>query len=141
MGGVHTRADVDAWLAAYERAWRTAGTATLGELFTADATYRLSPYETPLAGLEEIAAMWVDEREGPDERFTMRSRVVALEDDVAVARVEVEYEEPPAREYRDLWVIRFSADGRCAAFEEWPFWPGQPRVAGAASSPASDSNR
>jgi hypothetical protein len=126
---VHTREDVEAWLAAYERAWRTAGTASLGELFTAGATYQLSPYERPLAGLAEIGEMWDDEREGPDERFTMKSRVVALEDDVAVVRVDVEYEGSPRRDYRDLWVIRFSADGRCAAFEEWPFFPGQPRIA------------
>jgi SnoaL-like domain len=126
---VHTRADVEAWLAAYERAWRTAGTTSLGELFTDEATYQLSPYETPLAGLAKIAEMWDDEREGPDERFTMKRRVVALEDDVAVVRVEVAYEDSPRREYRDLWVIRFSEDGRCAAFEEWPFWPDQPRTA------------
>jgi ketosteroid isomerase-like protein len=120
---------VDAWLAAYERAWRTAGTAALGELFTVDATYRLSPYETPLCGLAEIAEMWDREREGPDERFTLEASVVALEDDVAVVRVGVEYEDSPPSEYRDLWVIQFSAEGRCAAFEEWPFWPGQPRTA------------
>lgn len=126
---MHTRADVEAWLAAYERAWRTAGTTLLGELFTADATYQLSPYDRPLAGLVEIAEMWDEEREGPDEPFTMKAMVVALEGDVAVVRVEVKYEGAPPREYRDLWVIRFSEDGRCAAFEEWPFWPDQPRAA------------
>ena len=29
-------------------------------------------------------------------------------------------------EYRDLWVIRFAGDGRCAWFEEWPYWPEKP---------------
>jgi hypothetical protein len=28
--------------------------------------------------------------------------------------------------WRDLWVLRFDADGRCTAFEEWPFVPDQP---------------
>ena len=28
--------------------------------------------------------------------------------------------------WRDLWVLRFDDDGRCLAFEEWPFAPDQP---------------
>jgi hypothetical protein len=124
-----TRATVESWLAAYERAWRTPGTGLLGELFTTDATYQPSPYERPLAGLAAIAEMWEDEREGAEERFTMKSALVALEGDIAVVRVEVKYENSLPREYRDLWVIRFNEGGRCAAFEEWPFWPGQPRTA------------
>ena len=55
---MRARADVEAWLAAYERAWRTAGTGSLGDLFTSDATYQMSPYEAPLAGLDAIAKMW-----------------------------------------------------------------------------------
>jgi hypothetical protein len=42
--------------------------------------------------------------------------------------VEVWYGHP-VREYRDLWVMRFASDGRCAWFEEWPFWPEQPHHA------------
>jgi SnoaL-like domain len=119
------RPDVEAWLARYELAWRTPGTASLGELFTTDATYQQSPYTECLVGLAPIAAMWEAEREGPDEIFTMASNVVALDGNVAVVRVDVAYEEAFAREYRDLWVIRFADDGRCTAFEEWAFWPGQ----------------
>jgi SnoaL-like domain len=122
------RADVEAWLAGYERAWRSAGTSSLGELFTGDATYQQSPYQAPLAGLNAIAAMWEEEREGPEERFTMTSSVVAVDERVAVVRVEVRYESASPSEYRDLWVIRFAPDGRCATFEEWPFWPGQPHA-------------
>jgi SnoaL-like domain len=117
------------WLSAYERAWRTPGTGTLGELFDPEASYQLSPYEEPLTGLDAIAAMWEDEREGPDEVFTMDSEIVAAEGDTAVVRVEVRYGEPVTREYRDLWVIRFTSAGTCSSFEEWPFWPGQGHVA------------
>jgi ketosteroid isomerase-like protein len=120
------RTDVEAWVAGYERAWRTAGTSGLGELFTDDAVYRTSPYEEPVVGLPAIAQMWEGERDGPEEPFTMASDAVAIEGDVAVVRVEVAYGGPVPREYRDLWVIRFARDGRCAAFEEWPFWPAQP---------------
>jgi hypothetical protein len=53
-----------------------------------------------------------------------------------VARVEVEY--AGGTEYRDLWIVRFAADGRCREFEEWPFWPGQP-ISARGGPPASGS--
>ena len=37
-------------------------------------------------------------------------------------RAEVQYGEPMARTYRDLWVITLDPNGRCTAFEEWPFF-------------------
>ncbi len=117
---------VRAWIAAYERAWRSAGTEPLSELFTEEATYRPGPYQEPLVGLAAIAEFWEGSRRGPDERFTMSSELVAVDGVVAVARIEVHYGDPRPHEYRDLWIMRFSDDGRCAAFEEWPFWPGQP---------------
>lgn len=114
-----------AWVADYERAWRTPGTDVLADIFTADATYQQAPYLEPVAGLGAIARMWEAERDGPDEEFRLTSQRVALEGDTAVVRVEVRYGGLVPREYRDLWVLRFAPDGKCRAFEEWPFWPGQ----------------
>jgi ketosteroid isomerase-like protein len=120
------RAAVDRWLAGYEAAWRTPGTEALADLFTGDATYLQSPYETPVTGLDEIKRMWEAEREGPDEVFTLVADILAVDGPTAVVRAEVRYGDPVSQEYRDLWVIRFAADGRCAWFEEWPYWPGLP---------------
>lgn len=119
---IATRADIDDWIDAYERAWRTAGTESLAGLFTPDAGYRMSPYEEPVQGLEAIGELWEGERQGPDEEFEMSHEVVAVEGDVGVARVEISYGST-GNEYRDLWVIRLAGDGRCRDFEEWPFWP------------------
>jgi catechol 2,3-dioxygenase-like lactoylglutathione lyase family enzyme len=121
-----SRRVVEDWLVAYETAWRSAGTASLGELFTEDATYQMSPYEKPFVGLREIAEMWDAERDGPAEPFTMNTALVASENDTAVVRAEVSYGPPTHHRYRDLWLIRLNADGRCTSFEEWPYWPGQP---------------
>lgn len=117
------RGAVSTWIDGYERAWRTAGTELLGELFAPDASYRTAPYERPFSGLEAIAVMWEGGRNGADEEFEMTSEVVAVDGATAVARVEVRYGEPRSTEYRDLWVMRFDSEGRCVAFEEWPFWP------------------
>ncbi|MGH8965769.1 MAG: hypothetical protein ACRDXB_10645, partial [Actinomycetes bacterium] len=74
-------------------------------------------------GHREIAAMWDEERSGPDETFTMSRELVAVDGDVAVARVLVRYGDPLRQEYLDLWLIRFAADGRVEHFEEWAYWP------------------
>ncbi|WP_345639294.1 nuclear transport factor 2 family protein [Rugosimonospora acidiphila] len=120
------RQDVTAWVAAYERAWRAAGVDALADIFTPDAVYRQGPYEAPLTGLSAIGRMWEQERSGPDEGFTMSVDVVAVEEDTAVVRVQVQYGGPVEQEYRDLWVIRFTSDRRCREFEEWPFSPDRP---------------
>lgn len=123
------RSRVEEWVAAYERAWRTAGIEPLRELFDGEATYSMGPYEESVRGLEEIGALWERERQGPDEEFEMEYRIVAVEGDTAVVRVAVEYGPPQRLEYRDLWIVRFDPDGRCREFEEWPFWHGQQVVA------------
>jgi hypothetical protein len=121
-----SREQVAGWVAAYERAWRTPGTATLAEIFTPNATYRQGPYDEPVVELPAIRRMWEEERQGPDEVFRMTSDIVAVDGATAVVRVEVGYGDPVRQEYRDLWVMRFAGDGRCASFEEWPFWPERP---------------
>jgi hypothetical protein len=124
-----SHAETDAWVAAYERAWRSVGTERLAELFAPAATYRMSPFEEPAKGLTEIGALWERERREADEEFEMVHEIVAVENDTAVIRVEVRYGPPEHHRYRDLWIVRFDPDGRCREFEEWPFWPGQPIVA------------
>jgi ketosteroid isomerase-like protein len=116
------RAALSRWVDAYERAWRAPGVKALDALFTEDATYSTAPYESPHAGLAAIRAMWEAGR-SPGEAFSMASEVVAVEGDVGVVRVAVHYTAPRDQEYRDLWIVRLAPDGRCASFEEWPFWP------------------
>ena len=116
---------VQRWVVDYERAWRSPGTDRLAELFTPKATYQPCEGE-PVCGLDELALFWDAERDGPDEPFTMSSEIVAVDDDTAVVRVTVDYEAYGGRaavRWRNLWVIRFTAGGRCAAFEEWSAAP------------------
>jgi len=123
-----SRAELARWIAGYERAWRTAGIEPLRGLFSPEATYSAAPFEDPLRGLDEIAAFWDAERDGPDEAFMIASDIVAVDRGVGVARIEVRYGDPVARVYRDIWIVTLDVDGRCVAFEEWPFFPGQERA-------------
>ena len=56
--------------------------------------------------------MWEAERTGPDEQFTMTSALVALDEEVAVARVEVHYHQtgedlarPVGHAFRRQWAV------------------------------------
>lgn len=118
-----SRPELEGWIERYERSWRSAGTDHLGELFAADATYSAGPFQPLLRGLEKIAGLWEEEREGPDEVFTMESEIVACEGALGVARIDVAYGDPVDERYRDIWIIELDSDGRCRHFEEWPCWP------------------
>ena len=83
-----------------------------------------------MTGLDAIRRMWEDEREGPDEVFTLATDILAVDGPTAVVRAEVRCGDPPRQEYRDLWIIRLADDGRCTWFEEWPYWPERPHAAG-----------
>lgn len=124
--GLSDHRAVRQWIEGYEAAWRKPGTKGLSVLFTDGASYSHSPYEDPAIGIKAITEMWEDDREGPDEAFTLSTEIVAVEGNTAVVRAEVRYGEPVPQEYRDLWLIRFDSDGRCEWFQEWPYWPGHP---------------
>ena len=110
------------WVDAYERAWRAPGVDALDALFAEDATYSTAPFQNPFSGLPAIREMWEAGR-APDEVSSMSSEVVAVEGDVGVVRLWVRYTAPEDQVFRDLWIVRLAGDGRCAGFEEWPFWP------------------
>jgi len=113
------RRRVERWLAAYDKAWRTPGTALLSELFAPEVEYLPSPWTEAVVGLDALAEFWEAERHGADEEFSMHADVVAVEMETAVVRVDVEYASPPRR-WRDLWLVMFALSGRCTRFEEWP---------------------
>lgn len=123
---VTDRATVAGWIEAYERAWRSPDTEQLADLFTEDASYLQSPYLAPVVGLGAIGRMWEQERDGPDEVFTLETDIVAVDGSAAVVRAEVHYGGPPRQEFRDLWILHLQAGGLCSRFEEWAFWPEGP---------------
>jgi hypothetical protein len=112
---------LESWLAGYERAWRTAGTDALADLFSVDVQYWASPWEEPVRGLAALGTFWDAERDGPDEPFDMSSEVVAVDGDTGVVRVEVNYGN--GTRWRDIWIVRFDHGGICRHFEEWPIAP------------------
>lgn len=116
------REAVAGWIASYEGVWRQRRPAGLDALFTEDATYRASPSAPPIRGIEAIRSWWIAETD-PAEEWLLSSEVIAVDGDVAVARLEVRYAAPDPRRYLDLWILSFAPDGRCRSFEEWYWTP------------------
>ena len=109
------------WIGVYEAVWRSGE--GLDRLFAPDARYYSSPYMKPYVGLAAIEEFWKRETDEGEE-FSLHSGIVAIDGDVGVVRVKVEYFAPKERNYRDLWIVTLDADGSlCTEFEEWPFWP------------------
>lgn len=121
------RRDLERWIDAYERLWRTPGTDGLDDLFAGDATYSPGPYAETVHGFVSIADFWEAERTSHEERFEFSSEIVAVEGSVGVARIDVRYLEP-AQDYIDLWIVELDVEGLCTRFEEWPFWPERGRT-------------
>ena len=82
-------ADVQRWLDAYVDAWRSYDASGIGDLFAEDATYRWHPWD-----------------EG--------DRAVAI----GVSRY-LRADGSLDREYHNVFLCRFDADGRCVEFTEY----------------------
>ena len=116
---------MEAWVAGYEQAWRSPGTDRLAELFTDDASYlRLTLGGAGDAVSGASVELWEAgaRRAGRAVHDDLRGRGCRRRRGRGAR--EVDY--ATGSRWRDLWVLRFAADGRCASFEEWPFAPGQP---------------
>jgi hypothetical protein len=120
-----TREHVADWIDKYVRAWRSPGTLILKDIFAPGATYSVSPWKPDLNGHPNIDVFWEEERNGPDEQFTIEHEVVAIENNTAVVHVFVEYIGERKSSWKDLWILIFDDNGLCASYEEWPFREGQ----------------
>jgi SnoaL-like domain len=113
------------WLDRYVDAWRTYGEESIGDLFSEDARYRYHPWdgaEETTSGRNEIVASWLANRDAPDSwTAEYQPWVTDGADAVAIGvsrylgldGVTVE------REYHNVFLCRFDADGRCTEFTEY----------------------
>jgi ketosteroid isomerase-like protein len=125
-----TREEVNRWLGRYIEAWKTYDHDKVEALFAEDISYRYHPYDDPIEGRDAVVESWLEAGEfeaasGRDEPGTYDAfyRVVAADDDMAVAIGSSSYKETPngpvVRVYDNCFVMRFDAEGRCREFTEW----------------------
>ena len=108
---------LSAWMDGYLRAWTSGDAAEIGDLFTDDAFYDPQTGGDPWVGREAIIDGWQDIADEPGSwTFTWQPLVEMDGLAVIVGRTEYRGDEP---DYRNLWTIRLTPDGRCREFTEW----------------------
>ena len=116
-----THDDVQRWLDRYVDAWRSYDAEAIGDLFSADASYRYHPYDEALVGRDAIVADWRDAQDAPGS-WSAHYAPYAVDGDRAVAIGESRYtnDDGSLRDlYFNLWTLRFDGEGRCAEFVEY----------------------
>ena len=89
-------------------------------LFTDDVRYHYQPYGEPVTGLDALVRDWLDNPDPPDS-WEAKYEPYAVDGDVAVATGWSRYlatESKPERTFRNVFLMRFAPDGRCAEFTD-----------------------
>lgn len=113
--------EFDAWLANMGRAWEERDPDRAAELFADDALYYETPFSEPLRGREAIRAYWAEVPEAQDN-VSFRYEVVAVAGEVGIARWWASLDRVSSGVHAELdgvFVLTFSASGRCSEFREW----------------------
>ena len=117
------KADFQRWLDGYVEAWRTYDENAIRALFGEDATYRYHPWDEgtdAVHGQDAVVAAWLGDRDDPGS-WTAEYHPWAIDGDRAVAVGVSRYLAPDgtvAREYHNVFLCRFDAEGRCSEFTE-----------------------
>ena len=116
------RAGFRDWLQRYTDAWRLNDPVAIGDLFSTDVRYAYDPYGEAVVGRPAVVASWLDD---PDEPSSWQADydVLAVDGDVFVAHGRTRYltddRSEVEREFANVFVCRFDADGRCREFTEY----------------------
>jgi ketosteroid isomerase-like protein len=119
------RSSVQDWLDRYSAAWLSYDEAAIRSLFAPDARYRYHPYDPEadtVVGVDAIVKDWLDNRDTTGT-YDSHYEPYAVEGDRAVAIGRSRYYEDASkakliREYRNVYLLLFDAEGRCTKFTE-----------------------
>ena len=112
---------LEAWLAAYGRAWKHRDPEAAAELFTGDATYHETPFDEPMVGGAEIVEYWSGvPRSQEDVHFTYE--ILAATQGGGIAHWRANFVRVPSRvpvKLDGILLVKLNDDGLCEEFREW----------------------
>jgi SnoaL-like domain len=110
------------WLDRYVDAWRLLDPTAIGDLFTIDVRYAFDPFGEALVGRPAVVASWVASPDVPGS-WQADYEVLAVDGEVGVAHGRTRYltddRSGVDREFANVFVCRFDAEGRCREFTEY----------------------
>jgi hypothetical protein len=119
-GGL-TRDALADWLDRYGAAWEARDADLAASLFSAGATYQVTPYEEPHRGPAGVRAYWADVTAGQrNVQFGYEILAVAGNTGIAHWHAAFDVADSPAHlRLNGIFVLDFDADGRCSRLREW----------------------
>jgi hypothetical protein len=118
------RAGFGDWLDRYVEAWHTYDADAIASLFAEDAEYRYHPWDKGsdvAVGRSGIVESWLSDRDDPGS-WSAEYEPFAVDEERAVAVGVSRYLRPDGsldREYHNVFLCRFDAEGRCREFTEF----------------------
>lgn len=107
------------WLASYRDAWEAKDPAAAGALFSADAQYRVTPFDEPLDGRGAIEEYWADVTAGQTDP-SVEVAPISYEGDTGVGQFNAQFADPDGGsvELDGVCVVTFE-DDVASEFLEW----------------------
>lgn len=112
-----TAVEIDAvsdWVDRYVHAWSTNDSAEIAALFTDDAEYHETPYETDWIGRDEIVAGWQGRWDWQQGGWTFEYEVAEIVGRIAIVTGVGHYVE--LGDFDNHWTITLDDVGRCSRF-------------------------
>lgn len=114
-------ASLDAWLAAYEKAWEEKDPEAAGKLFAANGRYFETPYAEPFEGPAGVSSYWG--RVTADQRdIDFQYSIIAVEGSTGVASWSARFTTVAGDanvELNGVFVLQFDDSKRCVLLREW----------------------
>jgi SnoaL-like domain len=106
---------ITTWVTGYLHAWETNSPADISSLFTEDAEYHETPYETDWIGREAIIEGWRSRWDWQQGGWQFDWSITNIEGSTAVITGVGHYKE--LGDFNNVWTVTFDKSGRCGRFQ------------------------
>lgn len=116
-----TMSSLSAWLDAYGSAWETRDADAAANIFSADATYRVTPYEEPHVGKDGVRNYWAGVTEN-QRNVRFEHEALSATGNTGIAHWSANFDVAPEGtniELDGIFVLEFDEDGKCRRLREW----------------------
>ena len=109
------------WLEAYGDAWESKDPDKAANLFSEDASYRVTPYEEPHSGPDGIREYWATVTAG-QRHVQFQFQPLTVEGNTGYAHWSAKFEVDPngtSINLDGIFILDFDEDGKCQQLREW----------------------
>jgi len=110
-----TAETVTSWVEGYLRAWETNAPADIAALFTEDAEYHETPYETEWIGRDDIVEGWRSRWDWQKGGWSFEWSITSIEGSTVVITGIGHYKK--LGNFDNVWTVTFDGTGRCTRFQ------------------------